>query len=271
MDLISAIALAELVAIGWLLWRLRCQRRERHGQRQTEVALFAAQNDAVLGRMAGRVAHEVNNPLEAIKIYIEPLRKRVQDRPEVDHGLEVIDQQVDRIARLVRGLLSFVRQRTLHRSSAQAGEVIQTVADLLQPRFAKAHKRLDVIVPVLPCAGGIDVDGVQQVLINLLENALVAVPAGGWVRLEASCTGDGWLRIEVSDNGPGLGDDPEALFQPFVTTKAEGSGLGLTVARQICEAHGGWLKGTNRPGGGAVFDVALRMARAVAAAGPEAA
>jgi signal transduction histidine kinase len=245
--------------IAVLLWRLRGLRRELAELRRTEAALLAAERDAVIGRLAARVAHEVNNPLEAIKIYIEPLRSRVADRPEVDRGLQVIDQQVDRIARLVRGLLDFVRQRSPQRSNVQLGEVIRTVVDLLQPRFAKHGKRLEVLMPAPPGRGAIDVDGVQQVLLNLLENALAAVPAGGWVRLEVDSSGDDWLRLSLRDNGPGLGADPEVLFRPFVSTKADGTGLGLSVARRICEAHDGWLRGSNHPEGGALFEVALRL------------
>ncbi len=250
---VAIIALSEGALIGVLLWRMRKLRRELADQRRTEAALYAAERNAVLGRMAARVAHEVNNPLEAIKIYIEPLRHRVQDRPEVDHGLVVIDQQVDRIARLVRGLLGFVRQRTPQPTRVDVGEVIRTVSELLQGRH------LELVMPVAPRHGTLDADGVQQVLINLLENGLAAIPAGGMVRLVVGDRQDGWLRITISDNGPGLGNDPEALFRPFTTTKAEGTGLGLTVARRICEAHQGWLTGANGPDGGAVFELALRM------------
>lgn len=245
--------------IAGLYGRIRGLQRELAELRRTEAALIAAERDAVIGRLAARVAHEVNNPLEAIKIYIEPLRSRVQDRPEVDRGLQVIDQQVDRIARLVRGLLDFVRQRSPQRSNVQVCEVIRTVADLLQPRFAKHGKRLEVVMPDPPGRGAIDIDGVQQVLLNLLENALAAVPAGGWVRLEVDGSSDGWLRLRLRDNGPGLGADPESLFRPFVSTKANGTGLGLSVARRICEAHDGWLRGGNHPEGGAQFDIALRL------------
>ena len=261
---IAASALIVAGIVGLLVQRIRRLQRELSELHRAEAALIAVEREAVLGRLAGRVAHEVNNPLEAIKIYIEPLRARVQDRPEVDRGLVVIDQQVDRIARLVRGLLDFVRQRVPERSDVDAGEVVRTVSELLQPRFAKQGKRLELAMPIRPGQVMIDVDGVQQVLLNLLENALAAVPSGGWVRLEVDGVSDGWLRLRVRDNGPGLGGDPEGVFQPFVSTKADGSGLGLSVARRICELHGGWLRGGNHPDGGALFDVALCLDPAAA-------
>ncbi len=267
--LASCIVGGVVAGIGLLAQYLRIRqlRRELAELRMAEAALVAAERDAVLGRMAARVAHEVNNPLEAIKIYIEPLRHRVQDRPEVDRGLEVIDQQVDRIARLVRGLLGFVRQRTLHRSTVAVGEVIRTVVDLLQPRFARQGKQLELRMPTPPGRGALDVDGLQQVLINLLENALAAIPAGGWARLEVDAGEDAWLRVRLRDSGPGLGADAEACFRPFVSTKADGTGLGLHVARRICEAHDGWLRGADHPEGGAQFELALPLGPAVSCQG----
>ena len=255
----------------WEVLRLRriCARQQAqvndHLKRPTPEApsaeaLIAAERDALLGRLAGRVAHEVNNPLEAIKIYIEPLRRRVADRPEVDHGLVVIDQQVDRIASLVRGLLGFVRQRAPHATPLEVREVIHSVVELLRPRFAKRGTRLDLALTEPLCGGTMDADGLQQVLLNLLENALAAAPAGGWVRLEGTCH-DGAVHLTISDNGPGLGPFPEAHFRPFVTTKSDGTGLGLTIARRICEAHGGHLIGRNRDAGGAQFDLMLNLHR----------
>jgi len=220
-------------------------------------AAFASERDAVIGRMAGRVAHEVNNPLEAIKALIEPLKKRSEAAPKVLEGLDVIDRQVDRIAKLVRALLGLVRQRSVHRTVVKPSEIMTMVGDLFQPRFSQAGKTLNLEVPGdLPLAT-IDADQVQQVVINLLENALAAIPHGGSVWMRAVADGP-WLEITVDDDGPGLAGDAERLFQPFVTTKPNGTGLGLSVARTICEAHQGIITGENRSPHGARFHLRLR-------------
>jgi PAS domain S-box-containing protein len=226
-------------------------------QKQAMEAAMRSERDAVIGRMAGRVAHEVNNPLEAIKALIEPLRLRSLDHPTVIEGLDVIDRQVDRIARLVSALLGLVRQRASNRSTVRPSEVLGTVAELFRPRFAKADKHLELVMPSDLPPVCIDADQVQQVVINLLENALAALGASGCARIVATA-GAGWLEITVEDNGPGLGNNPERCFQPFFTTKANGTGLGLAVARTICEAHAGWIRGENRQPHGARFRLRLR-------------
>lgn len=226
-------------------------------QRHSMTIAMAAERDAVVGRLAGKVAHEVNNPLEAIKALVEPLRRRSEGLPKVAEGLAVIDRQVDRIARLVRSLLGLVRQRSSHQTRVPLGEICTMVVELFEPRFAKSGKRLSASIPADLPMGFVDADQVQQVVINLLENALAACAPGGCTTLAVS-GGDEWLELVVEDDGPGLGSDPERLFEPFVTTKANGSGLGLAVARQICTAHGGWIQGENRAPHGARFTVRLR-------------
>ncbi len=228
----------------------------QHARRRAEEALLVAERNAVVGRLAGRVAHEINNPLASIKAYIEPLRRRVADRPEVDEGLDIINRQVDRVARLVCNLLDFERQRAPNRAPVALPVVLGTVIALLRARADKECKRLETDIPASlpPCA--VDPDQIQQVLINLLENAFDAIDPGHLVQVVAFARDDGVL-VEVHDDGPGLGQDSERLFTPFVSSKEKGCGLGLPLARRICEAHGGWLRGCNRPEGGACFSFFL--------------
>lgn len=216
------------------------------------------EREAVIGRMAGRVAHEVNNPLEAIKALVEPLRRRSAALPDVAEGLAVIDRQVDRIAKLVRALLGLVRQQTIHRSAVRPAEIIATVGELFRPRFAKAGKNLRLLLPEESRLAMIDADQIQQVVINLLENALAAIPTGGSVDLTLE-QAHPWIEIRVEDDGPGLGEDPERLFQPFFTTKPSGTGLGLAVSRSICLAHQGEISAANRQPRGACFRVRLHV------------
>jgi PAS domain S-box-containing protein len=225
-------------------------------RRRAEVALVAAQRDATVGRMAAVVAHEVNNPLAAIKAWLGLLRSDLARQPEVTKHLELIGHQVDRIARTMRNLLGFSRQREVQDLRVPASLLISTVAELFVGRMQAKGIRFDLAVPdQLPAVRG-DVDQLQEVLINLLENACQALGSGDQVTLRAELIGQ-FIEICIEDDGPGLSGDPEKLFTPFYTTKVNGTGLGLTVARRICEAHGGRLTAANVPSGGACFRIRL--------------
>jgi PAS domain S-box-containing protein len=227
-------------------------------RKRAEAALSAASRDATVGRMAAVVAHEINNPLAAIKAWLGLLRADLVGRPEVGRNLELIGEQVDRITRTVRNLLGFSRQRELRDVSVTAAVLIGTVTELFAGRLRTKGIRLEVSVPEsLPAFSG-DVDQLQEVFINLLENACQVLDQGRRVVIDAERR-DGMVEVRVEDDGPGLGPDPERVFTPFYTTRVNGTGLGLTVARRICEAHGGQLLGENVATGGACFRVILPM------------
>ena len=225
-------------------------------RKQAEVALATAQRDATVGRMAAVVAHEINNPLAAIKAWLGLLRADLAQVPEGRENLGMIAEQVDRIARTVRNLLGFARQREGREKRVPATALIRTVASLFHGRMRTRGIIFTCLIPDdLPGVHG-DNDQLQEVLINLLENASQALGPGRHCHIRAvvhhQC-----LEIEVEDDGPGLGADPERLFTPFYTTKVNGTGLGLSVARRICVAHGGSLTAENMDQGGARFRVTL--------------
>lgn len=225
-------------------------------RKQAEVALATAQRDATVGRMAAVVAHEINNPLAAIKAWLGLLHADLAQVPEGRENLGMIAEQVDRIARTVRNLLGFARQREGREKRVPATALIRTVASLFHGRMRTRGIIFACLIPDdLPGVHG-DNDQLQEVLINLLENASQALGPGHHCHIRAvvhhQC-----LEIEVEDDGPGLGTDPERLFTPFYTTKVNGTGLGLSVARRICVAHGGSLTAENMDQGGARFRVTL--------------
>ena len=225
-------------------------------RRRAEIALAAAQRDATVGRMAAVVAHDVNNPLAAIKAWLGLLRTDLAHLPEVGRNLELIGQQVDRIARTVRNLLGFARQRDASGMRVSTSLLIRTVVELFTGRMRTKGIILGLdVADDLPVIAG-DVDQLQEVFINLLENACQALDAGRHVEVRASAR-TGMVEIAIADDGPGLGADAEKLFTPFYTTKVNGTGLGLIVARRICEVHGGSLVAENRISGGARFVVCL--------------
>jgi PAS domain S-box-containing protein len=225
-------------------------------RKRAEVAVLASQRDATLGRMAAVVAHEVNNPLAAIKAWLGLVRSDVSSLPDACKNLDMIAAQVDRIARTVRNLLGFARQREAKDGRVPVTVLMRTVVALFTGRMRSRGIALVTDIPdQLPLVHG-DNDQLQEVVINLLENASQALGPGQQVMVKALAH-DGQLTIIVEDNGPGLGPDPERLFTPFMTTKVNGTGLGLSVARRICMAHGGSLCAENVDSGGARFSVRL--------------
>jgi PAS domain S-box-containing protein len=225
-------------------------------RKRAEAALAAAQRDATVGRMAAVVAHEVNNPLAAMKAWLGLLRSDLAAQPEARKALDLISEQVDRIARTVRNLLGFARQREARERQVPCGELIRTVAELFAGRMRAKSITFELrVAEALPLVQG-DPDQLQEVLINLLENACQALGHGRRVMLSANVR-EHLIEIVIEDDGPGLGTDPERLFTPFYTTKVNGTGLGLTVARRICVAHGGRLLAENAVSGGARFRVVL--------------
>ncbi len=225
-------------------------------RKRAEAALATNQRDATVGRMAAVVAHEVNNPLAAIKAWLGLLRADFAQVPAARTNLDMIAEQVDRIARTVRNLLGFARQREGRDKRVPATALIRTVTTLFQGRMrARGIDFVNDVPDDLPAVHG-DNDQLQEVLINLLENASQALSAGRHCLVRARVRSQ-HIEIEVEDDGPGLGPDPERLFTPFFTTKVNGTGLGLSVARRICVAHGGSLTAENMDHGGARFRVAL--------------
>jgi PAS domain S-box-containing protein len=217
--------------------------------------LREAQQQAVVGRLAASAAHEVNNPLFAIKMQLSLLRS-AGDRPESLEKYGIIADQLDRIGRATQSLLGFFRQRAAPAKTHSYGDVIRTVTDLFEGSFkSRGVSLVRNFSDSLPTVSG-NIDGIQEVLINLLENAREATGSGQEVSVSAA-THDHKIVIRVEDDGPGLGDDPEKLFKLYYTTKSTGTGLGLSIARQICEKEGGKLVAENRQEGGARFTISL--------------
>jgi signal transduction histidine kinase len=226
---------------------------------EAKRALDTAEREAVLGRVAASVAHEINNPLLAIKTRLHTLKKTMADRPETTEKLDLVMGQLDRIDRATRSMLGFFKQRAAHSKLLSYAEVIRGATDLFDPSFAAKGVRLIVNLPHSLPGISVGVDELQEVLINLLENERDALGRDNDLYVSAQ-TQDHQIVIRIEDNGPGLGRDPERLFEAFYTTKTTGTGLGLTIARRICESYGGKLTAENRKEGGARFEIVLPLA-----------
>ena len=241
----------------------------RIGERaELQQALARGDRLASVGVMSAQVAHEINNPLTTVLGYAKLL---AEDKPE-DHpdraGLDLIAGEAARMKQIVAGLLDYARAG---RPDDRAGSdecdpsaVARHVAALVAPGLRKARVTLHVDVQGAPRAA-IDAHALQQVLVNLVQNAAQAMPDGGAVHLTwAPLPGDLALALDVTDDGPGIAPaDRPRVFDPFFTTKAPGAGtgLGLAVVKHLVARGGGSVEVTDGPGGrGARFRVTLPRA-----------
>ena len=226
-----------------------------------------------LGEMASTLAHELNHPLSAIANYLKGGRRLLeQDQPDTVRVAEAIDKAADqalRAGQVIRRLRNFV-------SRGESDREIESLSKLVEEASALAligAKELSVRVSYdfdrhidLVLADKVQI---QQVVLNLIRNAIDAMMASPHRALKISTEagdGEGFARVSVADTGPGLSPEIAArLFQPFMTTKAQGMGVGLSISRTIVEAHGGRIWVESNPGGGVTFHFTLRRIEKVEA------
>jgi signal transduction histidine kinase len=214
-----------------------------------------------LGVMAASLAHEIRNPLGAIK----GLTQLAQEDLAPDHGaqaqLGTVVSEAERLERLVADLLDFARPREPHLSEIDMQALLSDVKSVLQPRLENSEVVLQFSVDPAPFKVQSDPGGLRQVLLNVVLNAVDASPAGSAVVLRVFRDVNARsVVIQVDDSGKGVGEgDPEELFQPFVTTKTRGTGLGLAISRRIVENLGGSLTLGNNPQGGARCSIRLPL------------
>ena len=223
---------------------------------------------SALGNLAAGVAHEIRNPLSSIKGYATYLAETTkEDKMAHATGMMLI-QETDRLNRVVSDLLSVAKPLDLHLQPAVVTDLLQQAMRLIRP---EAEENKIAVHLALPAGNGhgerrimIDADRLTQALLNLLVNAVQATAAGGSVQLaleEAQMDGGAEaLAISVSDTGRGIApQDMASLFTPYFTTKASGTGLGLTITQQIIEQHGGEIKVYSQPDKGATFTILLPL------------
>ena len=229
-------------------------------RRRLEDQLLQAQKLEAVGRLAGGVAHDVNNLLQAILGAVQSLQRR---EPAVAVELEEVVANVQRGATVTRQLLLFARRGAARPECLDLNKALEHFGVLLR-RLTRENVEFAMTLAPGPLLVEIDQGQLEQVLMNLVVNAVDAMPGGGTLRLATGRSEDGWTWLEIADTGCGI--PPEVrphIFEPFFSTKPaeEGTGLGLSVVLGIVTAHGGQLDVSSTVGTGTVFKVSLPSQR----------
>ncbi len=211
-------------------------------QQELERQMIQADKMASLGQMAGGVAHELNNPLAGILMNVNLARETLDPAAEGQAELARVEEDVLRCKRIIENLLDFSRKSSSARREVDVDDVVQRTVALLQHEAELRSVHIE-------CAGGdgkpavtADAIQIQQVLVNIVLNALHAAPPEGRVRISTRHD-DGWVEIAITDNGPGIPKPDRAkVFDPFFTTKDTGTGLGLSICYGIIEKHRGSIQ-----------------------------
>ena len=238
-------------------------RARMEAQRSAENRLVQAAKLAAVGEMAAGIAHELNNPLTSVTGFAELALDDIPEESETRKDLEIVMREAVRARDVVRRLLDFARQTESERARASLNEVVDDVVALSRHliRTSGVTLKLD-LEKNLPWVL-VDVNQMKQVLLNLIHNALQAMPAGGEMIIATASTyrdARDWIIVSVCDTGVGIPKlDQARIFEPFYTTKGNqgGTGLGLSVTYGIITDHGGQIDVESQPGSGSKFTVWL--------------
>ena len=267
--LLKGTAMAEVLprAIRYALERHHAQEQLHRyvlDLREKDEELARSEKLAALGMLAAGVAHEIRNPLTAIKAAIFLQLKKAPPGSQDRADLDLVSGEITRLEHIVRSFLQFARPGEPQLVTMLADQPLRQVQSLLAPQLAKVNVRL-ILETSPPAHIRIDPEQIEQVLINLVQNAAEAIGHDGTITLRArrdtrSLAGKATdvVVLEVSDTGPGIPPEVEKrLFDPFFTTKRGGTGLGLSIGARIVEQHGGAVQCQTQPKRGTTFAIVL--------------
>lgn len=257
--------------------------RDLTERQETETRLQELQSELVhmsrlsaMGEMASALAHELNQPLSAIANYLSGARRLLEragvDEPRADDALEKAADQALRAGEIIRRLRDFLSRGEGDRRVENLPKLVQEACALALVGAKEHGVRVSYALAFDTEAVLVDRVQIQQVILNLVRNAIDAMSehARRELTIATATVSDGMAMVSVSDTGPGVDETAAAkLFQPFVTTKATGMGVGLSISRTIVEAHGGRIWTESNPGGGAIFRFTLRLAPETASEGQD--
>jgi two-component system sensor histidine kinase AtoS len=239
-------------------------------RKQAEEALQRAEQMVIVGEMAAGLAHEIKNPLAGIKVSIEVLASELETKQEDKEIFERIIDEINRIETLLRNLLSYAIPPTPQFASLDVNSIIEAAIKTAEfslkspaekstsrkPKNIQFVKDLSDQLPQIV----VDPAQLQQVMLNLLLNAVYAIQEIGTISVETSAVAKDSIRIVVSDTGKGIDEQGiEKIFLPFFTTKPKGTGLGLSICKRLIEQQNGTINAARNPEGGLMFTIDLRV------------
>jgi signal transduction histidine kinase len=242
---------------GAMLLRMR----DAEGRQIVENQLNLSSRLAAINRLTGGVAHEIKNPLNSIALRLELLRSRVlPEVPEAAGELEVIAQEITRLDRVVRTFLDFTRPVEVRTATLDFARVVSELVELVRPEFEQHSVQIETtgLEESAPLRG--DADLLKQALMNIMRNALEAMPQGGLLRVALRIENDETI-LDISDTGPGIPPEArERIFQLYYTTKQKGSGIGLAMTFRAVQLHNGGIEVGGEAGKGTTFRMRLPLA-----------
>jgi signal transduction histidine kinase len=224
---------------------------------KAEGEVIASERLAAIGRVAAGVAHEINNPIAVIRGYLKTMRQEAPSA-ELKEELQILDEEATACQRIAEDLLAYSRSPAMAPVPVQAKELLEDAAERSEGTpLRDAPSTPPIKVEAEAALISVDPLRIRQVMVNLITNAREAAPGDEPILVRGSRRGDGY-QIEVLDRGPGFPDEiREHLFEPFFTTRRDGTGLGLAVCYGLVAAHGGAIRAEPRTGGGSRFVVDL--------------
>ncbi|MFD0697319.1 PAS domain S-box protein [Paenibacillus sp. GCM10027628] len=221
---------------------------------KTEELMRVSDKLKAVGQLAAGIAHEIRNPLTAIKGFVQLTQTRY---PEARHYFDIIKSEVERIDSITSELLLLAKPSLKSSVTEDVCELLNQVCPLLETQGIMSNVQIVRDYRVTPLRVMCDANQLKQVFINLLKNAIEAMPAGGQIKIITDLEGDA-IQITIIDQGPGIPTElMSSIGQPFYTTKPNGTGLGLVVSYNIVQNHGGSISIANMPIKGAAFTIKL--------------
>lgn len=210
---------------------------------------------ASVGQLATGIAHEIRNPLAIIKMIEQTMISELKDNKDAIKELEVIDEEIERANKVIKALMEFGKPSKNEKNLYSLNQIIEDVLIIVNKYTYQHNVIVKLVKSELPLTE-VDKEQLKQAFVNLMFNAVDAMPNGGIINISTEIDEDKWIRVIFQDTGQGIDEENiEKIFDPFFTTKDDGTGLGLPIVHRIIEEHGGIINVYSKVGEGTRFEI----------------